>query len=41
MENAIGQITDFIAGNLNARIECNDEGDLYRLFHEVNSWFLC
>ena len=37
MENAIGQITDYIAGNPNARIECNDEGDLYRLFHEVNS----
>ncbi|MBE7723296.1 MAG: HAMP domain-containing histidine kinase [Enterocloster citroniae] len=37
METAIGQIAEFIAGDSNARIECDDEGDLYRLFHEVNS----
>ena len=33
----IAQIREYIAGNRNARIECDDEGDLYKLFHEVNS----
>lgn len=37
MENAILQITEYISGNRDATIECNDEGELYRLFHEVNS----
>lgn len=37
MENAISQIIEYIAGNKNVSIECNDEGELYRLFHEVNS----
>ena len=37
MNGAIEQIREYIAGNRNARIECDDEGDLYRLFHEVNS----
>ena len=37
MNNAIAQIQKYIAGNRDARIECDDEGDLYRLFHEVNS----
>ena len=37
MENAISQITEYVAGNRNVSIECNDEGELYRLFHEVNS----
>lgn len=37
MENAITQITEYISGNKNVTIECNDEGELYRLFHEVNS----
>lgn len=37
MEKAIEQIRDYILGNRNARIECDDEGELYRLFHEVNS----
>ena len=37
MEEAIEQIRDYISGNRNARIECDDEGELYRLFHEVNS----
>ena len=37
MENAISQITEYIAGNKNVSIESNDEGELYRLFHEVNS----
>ncbi len=37
MENAVTQIKDYISGNQNARIKCNDEGELYILFHEVNS----
>lgn len=37
MENAVEQIIEYISGNRTARIECDDEGELYRLFHEVNS----
>lgn len=37
MENAISQIKESISGNKDVTIECNDEGELYRLFHEVNS----
>ena len=37
MESAISQITEYISGNKDITIECNDEGELYRLFHEVNS----
>ncbi len=37
MENAISQISEYISGNKDFTIECNDEGELYRLFHEVNS----
>ncbi len=37
MENAILQIAEYISGNRELSIECNDEGELYRLFHEVNS----
>ena len=37
IENAEAQITEYISGNQTARIECNDEGELYKLFHKVNS----
>lgn len=37
METAVLQIKEYIWGNKNARLECNDEGELYRLFHEVNA----
>ena len=37
MEEAVSQISEYISGNRDVRIECNDEGELYRLFHEVNS----
>lgn len=37
MEDAVTQMKEYAAGNENARIECNDEGELYRLFHEVNA----
>ena len=37
MENAVIRIREYISGNHDARIECDDEGELYRLFHEVNA----
>lgn len=37
MESAVSQITEYIAGGGDVTIACNDEGELYRLFHEVNS----
>lgn len=37
MEDAITQIRGYISGNSDATIDCNDEGELYVLFHEVNS----
>lgn len=37
MESAVMQITEYISGNREARIVCNEEGEMYRLFHEVNT----
>ncbi len=37
MARAIEQLHSFLAGDSTARIECDDEGELNRLFHEVNS----
>lgn len=37
IENAEAKITEYISGNHSARIECDDEGELYKLFHKVNS----
>ena len=37
LEQAVSQINAYLDGNHNARIECDDEGELYRLFHTVNS----
>lgn len=37
IEKAETKITEYIAGNLTARIECDEEGELYKLFHKVNS----
>lgn len=37
MESAILQIRECLSGNKAVTIECNDEGELYRLFHEVNA----
>lgn len=37
MEDAVTQIREFMAGDRDARIECDEEGELYRLFHEINS----
>lgn len=37
MARAIEHLHAFLAGDPAARIECDDEGELNRLFHEVNS----
>ncbi len=37
MENAVMQITEYISGNREARIACDEEGEMYKLFHEVNT----
>lgn len=37
IETAVAEITAYISGDPDARIECNEEGELFRLFHEVNS----
>lgn len=37
IEKAEAQITEYIAGNQNVRIDCDDEGELNKLFHKVNS----
>lgn len=37
MEQAVGQITAYLSGNRDARIACDEEGELYRLFHEINA----
>lgn len=37
IEAAEEQITDYISGDRSARIECDDEGELNKLFHKINS----
>lgn len=37
MEEAAAKITEYISGSKAARIPCDEEGEMYRLFHEVNS----
>lgn len=37
METAVSQIKEYISGNHEACIDCDEEGEVYRLFHEVNS----
>lgn len=37
METAVTQIEEYISGNHKIRIDCDEEGELYRLFHEINS----
>lgn len=36
IENAISQISLFVSGDSSARIESDNEGSLYKLFHEIN-----
>ena len=37
METAVAEIDDYLTGDTDARIECDDEGEMYRLFHSVNT----
>lgn len=37
IEAATEQMNCFLAGNTDARIACDDEGELYKLFHVVNT----
>lgn len=37
MEKAISQMQAYLAGNHEMRLDCDEEGELYRLFHEINS----
>lgn len=37
VEDAICQIERFLSGDQEARIPCESEGSLYRLFHEINT----
>jgi len=37
LETARAQIDALLAGDADARIDCNEEGELYKLFHAVNT----
>lgn len=37
MEAAIAQINLYLSGNTDARIDCDEEGSMYKLFHAVNT----
>lgn len=37
IEDAAEKVREYISGNREARIECSEEGEWYRLFHEVNA----
>ena len=37
MENAVFQIQSYLGGDTDARINCDSDGELYRLFHEINT----
>lgn len=37
MEAAVSQINAYLAGDISARIPCDKEGELYKLFHSVNT----
>ncbi len=37
MEAAVAEIDDYLIGDTDARIECDDEGEMYKLFHSVNT----
>lgn len=37
MESAVSRIDALLAGDTDARIDCEEEGELYRLFHCVNT----
>lgn len=37
LEDATTRIRQYLSGDRDVRIDCEEEGELYRLFHEVNS----
>jgi len=37
IEAAVFQINSYLDGNTNARIDCNKEGELYKLFNSINT----
>lgn len=37
METAVAEIDDYLTGDTDAHIECDDEGEMYKLFHSVNT----
>ena len=37
MEDAVLKINAYLAGDMDVRIECDNEGELYKLFHSVNT----
>lgn len=37
MESAVSVLNAYLAGDKDARIPCDDEGEMYRLFHAVNT----
>ena len=37
MEAAVSQIDAYLSGDTDARIKCDSEGELYKLFHSVNT----
>lgn len=37
MEKAINQINAYLDGDINARIDCDSDGVMYRLFHSINT----
>lgn len=37
MEEAVSRINSYIDGNSDIRIDCDEEGEMYRLFHSVNT----
>ncbi|MBQ6517637.1 MAG: hypothetical protein IJI14_02900, partial [Anaerolineaceae bacterium] len=36
LENAVSQTTRFLSGETDARIECDEDGELYYLFQSIN-----
>lgn len=37
IEGAVSSINNYLKGDTNARIECDKEGEMYKLFHSVNT----
>ena len=37
LEAAVSAINAYLGGDVNARIECDEEGELYHLFHKINT----